>query len=232
VSEGSSNLTNAVVDQLIAPLTDSLPQEPTEIDDLETEQRKSIFEKIRFNWRPEDQTILGRIGVLVDQEFSKDFFGAVQIFENFFGAMHVPETQWFGNQEVNLKDAQGRQVYKRGPDGHLIEDYRQLTGQDFEVAILRLEKLRLDLRPRISELLADAVYAKSCAGDFHDDAYHSTYDGTINDRNARANRESRPDRYHAFFRWTLWQTCKDFYDEIGQFITYLEKIRTWKSFER
>lgn len=232
MSEGSGGLSQAVVKELTDPLTDSLPQEPTEAIDLEVEQNKSIFEKIRFNWRPEDQTIKARIGVLVDQEFGKNFYPAIQIFEQFFGAMHVPETQWFGDQEVNLRDAHGRQVYKRGPDGHLLEDYTQLTGQDFEVAILRLEKLRLDLRPRLSELLADAVYAKSCAGDFHDDAYHQTYDGTINDRNARANRESRPDRYHAFFRWTLWQTSKDFFDEIGQFISYLEKIRTWKSFER
>ena len=70
------------------------------------------------------------------------------------------------------------------------------------------------------------------AGDLHDDVYWATVDGTINDRTARANRDTRTDRYHAFFRYCLWQTAKDFYDEIGRFMSYLEKIRTWKSFER
>ena len=209
-----------------------MPQEPTEGDDLDTEQRKSIFEKISFSWRPADQNILTRTQALVDEEFAKNFHGTIAIFERFFGAMHVPETHVMGGQEMALLDAKGRQVYKRDESGRLVEDYSQLTGQDFEEAILALERLRLEIKPRISQLLADAVYAKHTAGDFHDDVYWKTVDGTINDRTARANRDSRPDRYHAFFRWALWQTSKDFFDEISQFLIYLDKIRTWKSFER
>lgn len=232
VSEGSNGFVQAAVDDLTSPLTDSLPQEPTEGDDLDIEQRKSIFEKIRFSWRPADQNILTRTQALVDEEFTKNFHPAIAIFDRFFGAMHVPDSIMMGETEMPLKDNRGRQVYKRDADGHLIENYTQLTGQDFEEAILRLERLRLDLKPRISQLLADAIYAKHCAGDIHDDVYWATIDGTINDRTARANRDSRQDTYHAFFRWTLWQTSKDFFDEIGQFLVYLDKIRTWKSFER
>lgn len=232
MNEGSNGFTTAVVSELTKPLADSLPQEPSEEFDLEAEQRKSIYEKIRFKWRAEDQVILARVQAFVDEEFANNFGPAIAIFDRFFGAMHVPETQWFGETEVALKDSQGRQIYKMDGNGHLIESYDQLTGQDFEEAILALERLRLNIRPRISQLLSDAIYAKHCAGDLHDDTYWSTVDGTINDRNARANRESRPDSYHAFMRWTLWQTSKDFFDEISQFMSYLEKIRTWKSFER
>jgi len=54
VAEGSSGLSQAAVDELNGPLEDLLPQSPTDADELEAEQRKSIFEKIRFTWRATD----------------------------------------------------------------------------------------------------------------------------------------------------------------------------------
>lgn len=230
MAEGSSGLSQAAVDELNGPLEDLLPQSPTDADELEAEQRKSIFEKIRFTWRATDQAILVRIQGAVDEEFANNFRDAIDVFQRFYGAMHIPDTNPVTG--MALVDRLGRQVYKRDEDGRFVEDYSQLTGQDFEEAILGLQRLRLDVAPRISQLLQDAVYGKMTAGDLHDDVYWATVDGTINDRTARANRDTRTDRYHAFFRYCLWQTAKDFYDEIGRFMSYLEKIRTWKSFER
>lgn len=239
--EGTNGFAQTAVNDLTRPLEEVLPQPPAFGDDLEAEMRKSIFEKISFEWRPEDKIIRTRIQALVDEEFANNFAGVVPVLDRLYESVRVPLMEPRGEpdpktgrpQLMPVLDHKRRQVWEIDPEtGRAKEDFSLLTGQDICEALMRLERIRLDAVPRVSELLGDAVYAKMSAGDIQDDKWWAIMDGTVKDKTATANRESRPDRYHAFFCYRLWLTSKEFLDEVGRFMDRLEKIGTWKSFER
>jgi hypothetical protein len=209
-----------------------LDQPPVDGENLTADQLGSIFDKIRFSWRPEDSTILTRLKAHVDEEFADNFADAVEVLDRFYASMRVPQTHVIDGQVMPVLDAQRRQVWVLNERGRPKEDYSLLTGQDLEEAILGLERVRLAVVPRVSELLSDAIFAKMGAGDIHDDTWDKVMDGTMGDKSARSNRDNRVERYHAFFRYSLWLMSKDFLDEIGRFMDWLGKIRTWKSFEK
>ena len=52
--------------------------------------------------------------------------------------------------------------------------------------------------------------------------------GTQGDRQAKANTVSRPDRYHAFFRYVLWSHADVFLREINTFAARLKDVRYWR----
>jgi hypothetical protein len=56
-------------------------------------------------------------------------------------------------------------------------------------------------------------------------------DGTVAERTARANRESRQDRYHAYMRFYFWSHADVFLKEIQAFMRRLEKIRDWRMWD-
>ena len=240
--EGSNGFGQAAIDDLTRPVEQMLPSAPPEAESLDEEQKKSIFEKIRFSWRPEDQVILSRLQATVDEEFSNNFGDVVTILDHLYASIRVPLMEPRGAvdpatgrpQLMPVLDHQGRQVWEADPanPSRAREDIDQLTGQDVAEALLRLEAVRLNAVPRVAQLLSEAIYAKMVSGDVHDDRWWSMMDGTISDKNSQANRESRPDRYHAFFRYSLWLTSNEFLAEVGRFMDRLEKIGTWKSFER
>ena len=239
--EGSNGFDQTAVKELTKPLEELLPSEPDFGADLDAEMRKSIFEKISFKWRTEDRLILTRIQALVDQEFADNFADVVPVLDRLYESVRVPLMEPRGEpdprtgkqQLMPVLDHKRRQVWEIDPETNRPkEDFSLLTGQDICEALMRLERIRLGSVPRVSELLGEAIYAKMTAGDIHDDKWWEIMDGTVADKTSVSNRESRPDRYHAFFRYRLWLTSKEFLDEVGRFMDRLEKIGTWKSFER
>lgn len=232
MSDGTG-LTNAVAGDMTAPMSDLLlDQVPADASQLTIEMQKSIFEKIRFKWRTEDEQILVRIRAHAEEEFTNNFADAIKVIDRFYATIRVPKMQNIDGQWMPVLDNQRRQVWEMDDFGRPKEDWNQVNGQDLEEAMMYLERIRFDARRRVSWLMSQAIYAKYAAGDYHDDTYVAVVEGTINDRNSKANRETRPDRYHAFFRFVLWHESSEFLDEIGHFMEYLAKIRNWKSFER
>ena len=205
---------------------------PADASELAEEQQKSIFEKIRFKWRPEDEQILTRIKAAADEEFVRNFGDATRVIDKFYASIRVPRMEQRSGEWMPVLDHMRRQVWELDDFGRPKEDWSRINGQDLEEAFMNLERIRLDVRPRISWLMSQAIYSRYASGDYHDDSYSQVAEGTISDRNAKANRVSRPDRYHAFFRFVLWQLSDDMFKEIGHFMEYLAKIRNWKSFER
>jgi hypothetical protein len=154
-----------------------------------------------------------------NQHFRETCAAFIETIDGFFEQLWVPEKV--------LPD--GTTVWKTDTHGQPVEDWNQLTGQDIEQTLMNLQRIKLQVAPVIHELFLNALYARHVAADVTDDAWLSILDGTQGDRSAKSNRESRQDRYHAYFHYYVWSKAKVFLDEVNQFMRRLEKIRDWQT---
>lgn len=192
---------------------------------LKRDNNRTLFSKISFEWKAEDRNTLEQIraavSVLVDDTFS----GSYDIIDGIYRAVRVAELNSSG---VVKKDQEGRIVWQRDENGKLIEDWQQLDGVDIEKALFDLERVKIPISLRASELYSEALYAKHLFDDKWWDTYSEQIDGTQNDRASRANRGSNEEKYHSFFRYLLWERVNVLQKEIQSLMRLLEKVREWR----
>lgn len=223
----TSDLTEAVSSAFIEEHAASV-NEDTPDPNAMLDARHGLFTKISFNWRSEDRDILDRIQAAANSMVEEVFGEAIAAIDRFYEQLRVPETISHGGHDVVCRDSDNRVIWKRNADGRIIERWDQLTGQDIEMLIADLLRLKLLIAPQVNQLLNEAIYAKHVAADAHDDAWGSIVQGTQGDRTAKANRASRQDRYHAHFRYVLYSTANTLLREIAIFISRLSDIREWQ----
>lgn len=191
------------------------------------EARKSIFSKIEFKWRTSDEKILDQIRAGVESLFAHMYTDMKLIIDRFYAEMRIPEM----NPETGgvRKDSKGRVIFQKDPQtGAYIEDWGQLTGQDIDEALFNIARLKLELAPRVNELLNEAVFAKHIADDSFQDSFAELVEGTVKDRESHASRKSREDKYQAFYRYYLWSNADSFLRELSNFTRVLERVRYWR----
>lgn len=190
-----------------------------EKDDLEFNARKSIFKKIQYKWHNSDQMILAQIEAGAARQFEADFLDAIIVIDDFYKCLRVP---------TGRNGPDGRPIWATDTEtGKPIEDWSQLTGQDIEMTLLKLQSIKFKVAPRVNKLLLQAVYAKYVFTDTHDDSYYNQMDGTQLDKTAKANQVARSDKYQAYFRYYLFRSADTFMKEIDNFMRMLEKMRDW-----
>lgn len=189
-------------------------------------ESKSLFSKITFRWRSDDQALLDRIRAAVDTVMRDLYEDGKQSIDNFYARLRIAETD--PNTGVAIRDSQGRIVWRKDERGKEIENWSQLTGQDIEQCLMELSRIKLAIAPKVNELLLEAVFAKHIHDDQFQDAYAELVEETIPGRNAYAARKTRQDKYHAFFCYYLWSSAKVFMDEINNFCRVLERVRYWR----
>jgi hypothetical protein len=198
------------------------------VDDFLAEQQKApITEKIRFVWSESDQSILDRIDVAAATQFAELFADAIAVMNGFYAALRVPVHDPHTGMTMTAPD--GSWVWETDPvTGRPLERWSQLDGADVEQCIMNLTRLKLWVAPEVNKLKSRAVYAKMVSEDTKDDARKRVASGTVVDKNSKANRESRQDRYHAYFVYHLWSTAQVFLDLIVDFIFRLRDVRSWR----
>lgn len=189
-------------------------------------ESKSIFSKITFRWRADEQSQLERIRAAVDRVMGDLYDDGKQSIDNFYARLRVAEFD--PNTGVVTTDSGGRVVWRTDERGKEIEDWSQLTGQDIEQCLMELSRVKLEIAPKVNELLLEAVFAKHIHDDQFQDAYSELVEETIPGRNAYAARKTRQDKYHAFFCYYLWSSAKTFLSEIENFCRVLERVRYWR----
>jgi hypothetical protein len=192
------------------------------------DQKKNVFSKVEFRWRTDDRQILDQIRIAATEVFWSQFEHAVTVVDKFYASVRVADTRVVGNHELVNTDAQRRVIFKKDSTGQYAEDWSRLTGQDIEVCLLDLSRLKLVLSQQLTELLNEAVFAKHIYDDAYQEGYASLIEGTQGDRNARASRESRVDKYHAYFRYYLYSQSEAFMRELSDLMRRLERIRDWR----
>jgi hypothetical protein len=217
------DLAESAIKKLIAD-TSAPVEEATSITEEAALNDNLLSSKIRFSWRPEDRVILDRIRIAAEAECQEAFADMLGVLDNFYMQLRIPEQR----EGIVVMGADGRPVWKRNEKGQILESWNQLTGQDVEYALANLARLRMSVASQVNQLFLEAVFARHAASDLYDDAWFSRLEGTQGDRTAWSNRESRQDRYHAFFRFYLYSTAKVFLDELNTFDKLLVNVRYWQ----
>lgn len=194
---------------------------PVDVQELE---EGNPLKKVRFQFRHQDEYILERIQAQADEQFAELFTEAITEMNRLYDSVRVP--RYHGVSPIT--DSKGSQLWELGEDGKPIEDWDRLTGQDVEGVYLNLLRIKVFLAPTINKLKLDAMWAKIAAGDAKDDARVAIAQGLEADKTARANRDSREDRYLEFFQYYLWSTADCFYSQIIDFLYKLRDVRTWR----
>jgi|GEM_PF-6991451 hypothetical protein len=211
-------------DKWLATVDEDMLRALDEVADLHIEKRRTLFTKMEFRWRPADRKFLEQVRLSGDMTI-REIYGAAQaIMDEFYASMRVPETQVIGSDQVAVLDSSGRQVFKKNEHGDYIEDISQLTGQDIEQALLNMERVRFVVSTVHAQLLSEAILARNLYDDRREAGYESLLEGTQGDRNARAARESRRDKYKAYFHWHLYQSSNAFLLEIDRFTRLLDRM--------
>lgn len=201
-----------------APMVD---QEPVMIA-----ESASLFSRITFRWRPDEQDHLDRIRASVDSMVAHLYEDAKNVIDDFYAELRIPETD--PETGILVRDQNNRVVWRTDSRGREVEDWDQMTGQDIERALLQLTRLKMEIAPRVNELLLEAVFAKHIYDDQYQDAYSELVEETIPGRQAYASRKTRQDKYHAYFCYYLWSSAKTFKEEVDNFCRILERVRYWR----
>lgn len=190
---------------------------------------RSLFDRIEFRWRNDEKSQLDRIRASADTVIANMFQAAKASIDEFYVELRVAETD--PNTGMAVKDRQGRIVWATDERGQPIERWGQMTGQDIERCLLDLSRIKILVSSQVHELMMEAVFAKHIYDDRHADAYAELVEETIPGRQAYAARQSRQDKYHAFFRYYLWSTANVLLKEIDNFSRVLERIGYWRALD-
>lgn len=214
-------LRNEWIEKVVAEGAPFIDEEPVMVA-----ESKSIFSKISFRWRADEESQLDRIRASVDTIMGNLYSDAKTAIDDFYGELRVPEHH--PDTGMVMRDRQGRIVWQKDERGKEIERWEQVTGQDIEACLLNLSRVKLEISPKVNELLLEAVFAKHIHDDQFQDAYAELIEETIPGRNAHASRKTRQDKYHAFFCYYLWSSASTFMKEIDNFCWVLQKVRQWR----
>lgn len=195
-------------------------------DDLEghkvmVKDGRGLLSKLRFEWRPEDRATLEQIRGSVERVFDEMYGDVFDVIDKLYVGMRVPVTDSAGQPVYDG----ARMRFETDERGNFVERWDRLTADEIEDAIFRLGELRLTLHPRVNSLLMDALFAKYRANDEWDDVYTSILEDTVQGRTAKANKKSRPDRYHALYLNWVYTTSESLLREVIAFQRTLENMR-------
>ncbi|QIG58370.1 hypothetical protein SEA_SKOG_218 [Gordonia phage Skog] len=230
VGDLANQIAQKLQDEHVQEAIDAPEKAVDEAADMFAEQRNNIFAKLEFRWRTSDKKVLDQIRAAANGMFAELYADAFDAIDDLYMKARVPQRD--GESEQIVRDSQGRVVWQRDSRGRFAEDWDQLTGQDLEVFLLGLERIKLVLAPQLSDLLMEAIFAKHVADDARADAFSKLLDGTIPDREAHASRESRQDKYFAYFRYYIYSQAKVFHDELANLARLVERIRYWRVTEQ
>lgn len=219
-SEAGNDLAAQVAEELRLEHEGSIEDPEKFLDEgnnLEFEARKSIFQKITYKWHNSDQLILQQIEAGSRSLFEREFEDVITLIDNFYRMMRVP---------TGRLDEHQRPIWEVR-DGKYVEDWSQVTGQDIDETLLKLQRIQFMLQPKVNKLLLEAVYAKYVFNDKKDDAWDKIIQGTQLDREAKSSQVARQDKYQAFFRYYLFRSADTFSKEIDSFEALLKKMRDW-----
>lgn len=175
-----------------------------------------LFKKIEFSWREEDKYAIGQLRAAAEVVFEDLFSGSIDALDRFYSSIRVYNPDRPGS-------------FLKTDTGAYVEDWSQLSGQDLIKAIFDLQREKVYISQKLSNLFLEASFAKQVSTDVYYEAYRKLMEGTVGDRTAYANQQSKVDRYAAFFRYWIWHTASTFQKEIDGTVRVLEKMAEWST---
>jgi hypothetical protein len=175
-----------------------------------------LFKKIEFSWKQEDRNAIAQLRAAAAAVFEDLFSESVNALDRFYSSIRVYDPARPGK-------------FLKTDTGAYVEDWSQLSGQDLIKAIFDLQREKVYISQKLSNLFLEASFAKQVSTDVYYEAYRKLMEGTVGDRTAYANQQSKVDRYAAFFRYWIWHSASAFQKEIDGTVRVLEKMADWST---
>lgn len=200
-----------VARDLKAGVEPTIEQAPEEVH-----PQLAIFKKIEFSWKEEDKNAIRQLRAAAEAVFEDLFTDSIVALDRFYSSIRVLDPERPGR-------------YLKTETGAYVEDWSQLSGQDLIKAIFDLQREKVYISQKLSNLFLEASFAKQVSTDVYYEAYRKLMEGTVGDRTAYANQQSKVDRYAAFFRYWIWHSASAFQKEIDGTVRVLEKMADWST---
>jgi hypothetical protein len=192
----------------ITPVIDEAPEE--------VHPQLALFKKIEFSWKEEDRNAISQLRAAAEVVFEDLFSESIAALDRFYSSIRVYDPNRPGR-------------FLKTEAGAYVEDWSQLSGQDLIKAVFDLQREKVYISQKLSNLFLEASFAKQISTDVYYEAYRKLMEGTVGDRTAYANQQSKVDRYAAFFRYWIWHSSSAFQREIDGTVRVLEKMADWST---
>jgi hypothetical protein len=192
----------------IIPILDEAPEE--------VHPQLALFRKIEFAWKEEDKNAVSQLRAAAGVVFEDLFLESIAALDRFYSSIRVHDPNRPGR-------------YLKTETGAYLEDWSQLSGHDLIKAVFDLQREKVYISQKLSNLFLEASFAKQVSTDVYYEAYRKLMEGTVGDRTAYANQQSKVDRYAAFFRYWIWHSANAFQVQIDGTVRVLEKMADWST---
>ena len=205
-----------LVNDPVAKVTQRVDQPPM-TDDL--------FTKVQLRFSDSDQAALDQIRAAARAAINETFAGLLSAVDEFYMSFRKAKMNTYG---VIVLDNKNRVVFETDDQGRYIDDFSCLSGQDVEIALLKIHRDKLEASTQVRELFQEALFAKHTWDDAFHERYEALLEGTIKDREARATRDTKKFKYHAYFTYFVYHLADGIFDEVNDLARILERIRQWR----
>lgn len=175
--------------------------EPIESDVLDEERKKTFrtpgFARMRTQWNSEDRRIIQHAQSAVEGRILANFEDAYQVMYEVYDLVRTPEVDE-RTGEVKT-DQWGFTVWKKSVSGSYEEDWTALTSKQRQNLLFTITTRLFDWEQRAADAWGEAMFAKAQFEERFAIGFDEPMSGTVDDRRAHANIESREERYFAIF---------------------------------
>jgi len=184
-----------------------------------------LFTKIQLRFEDSDQAALDQIRAAARTAINETFAGLLSAVDEFYRSFRKAKINAYG---VIVLDERNRVVWETDDEGRYIDDFSSLSGQDVEIALLKIARDKLEANTKVRELFQEALFSKHIWDDAFHERYEALLEGTIKDREARATRDTKKFKYHAYFTYFVYHLADGIFDEVSDLARILERIRQWR----
>jgi hypothetical protein len=157
--------------------------------------RSPGFQRMRTAWEGEDKRQMDRVQGTIDEVVFETFQDAYAVMSDLYDLVREPATDEHGTV---LTDPAGFTIWAKNPlTGSYIEDWTVLTIRQREDFLFRITTSLFEWEQRSANLWTRAMFSKGMFVEKFSIEYDAPISGTIDDRNARGNKEAAEDRYFA-----------------------------------
>lgn len=183
-----------------------------------------LFTKIQLRFSDSDQAALDQIRAAARTVINETFAGLMSAIDEFYLSFRKARVNDYG---VTVLDNRNRVIWATDEQGRYIDDFSVLSGQDIEIALLKIYRDKIEANQKVRELFQEALFSKNTYDDAWHERYESLIEGTIKDREARATRDTKQFKYHAYFTFYVYNLADGIFDEVTDLARILERIRQW-----
>lgn len=173
---------------------------PFEDDQLPEEReewfRNPGFRRMKTVWEGEDKRMMDRVKVAIERRVWDTFPEALAIMNDLYDIVRERAVNPTTGEVV--VDAYGQPVWVKNEfTGAYVEDWTLLTTRQKEDFLFRITTQLFEWEQRAGDLWTEAMFSKGMFTERFAIEFDAPIHGTIDDRNARGNKEAAEERYFA-----------------------------------